>query len=105
VLSLLGPTTCDVFLNDTAYWKNVPVNVWAYFLGGYQIIKKWLSYREQELLGRALQADEAREVTNMARRLTAIILLHPALDENYRQVKAHTYPWLGKEETAARTQQ
>ena len=100
VLSLIGPNTCDVFLNDTAYWKNIPVNVWEYFIGGYQVIKKWLSYREQELLGRALSADEAREVTNMARRLTAIILLQPALDENYRQVKVHTYPWPGNEEAS-----
>jgi hypothetical protein len=98
VLSLLGPTTCDVFMNDTAYWKNVPANVWEYFIGGYQVIKKWLSYREQELLGRALRADEAREVANMARRLTAIVLLQPPLDENYRQVKVHTYPWPGNEE-------
>ena len=51
-LPCLGPTTCDVYLNDTAYWKNIPANVWEYFIGGYQVIKKWLSYREQELLGR-----------------------------------------------------
>jgi len=95
VLSLLGGDTCDVFLNDTAYWKNIPANVWVYFIGGYQVIKKWLSYREQELLGRALRADEAREVMNMARRIAAILLLQPALDENYREVKAHTYPWPG----------
>jgi hypothetical protein len=92
-LTLLGSNTCDVFLNDTAYWKNIPVNVWEYFIGGYQVIKKWLSYREHELLGRALRADEAREVTNIARRLTAILLLQPALDENYRQSKAHAYAW------------
>ena len=101
MLSLLGPTTCDVFLNDTAYWKNIPVNAWEYFIGGYQVIKKWLSYREQELLGRALRADEAREVTNMARRITAILLLQPALDENYRQVKAHAYPWPGRGDAPA----
>jgi hypothetical protein len=93
VCSLLGSDTCDVFLNDTAYWKNIPVNVWQYYIGGYQVIKKWLSYREQELLGRPLRVEEAREVTNIARRLTAIILLQPALDENYRQVKAHAYAW------------
>lgn len=25
---LLGATTCDVFLNDRAYWLNVPINAW-----------------------------------------------------------------------------
>jgi hypothetical protein len=92
-MSLLGPTTCDVYLNEKAFWKNVPLSVWEYSIGGYQVIKKWLSYREEELLGRVLRVEEAREVTNMARRLSAIILLQPALDENYRGVKAHTYPW------------
>jgi len=82
-------------LNDRAYWKNVPANVWEYYIGGYQVIKKWLSYREQELLGRALRGEEAREVTNMVRRLAAIVLLHPALDDNYRRVKARAFPWPG----------
>ena len=93
VLSLLGPDTRDVYLNDAAYWKNVPANVWEFYIGGYQVIKKWLSYREKELLGRGLRDTEAREVMNMARRLAAIVLLQPALDENYRRAKSHAYPW------------
>ncbi|MGA2060522.1 MAG: type ISP restriction/modification enzyme [Thermoguttaceae bacterium] len=97
-LSLLGQTTCDVYLNDKAYWKNIPLNVWEYYIGGYQVIKKWLSYREEELLGRSLKSEEAREVMNMARRLTAIILLQPALDENYQTIKASTYDWQAKKE-------
>ncbi len=93
ILALFGETTCDVFLNDKAYWKNIPINVWEYYIGGYQVIKKWLSYREEKLLGRALKSEEAREVMNMARRLAAIILLQPALDYNYQSVKAHAYSW------------
>jgi hypothetical protein len=46
--------------------------VWEYTIGGYQVIKKWLSYRESELLGRALTLAEANEVRDTARRLTAI---------------------------------
>jgi hypothetical protein len=30
------------------------------FLATYQVIKKWLSYRERELLGRDLTVEEAR---------------------------------------------
>ena len=33
----------DVYLNDHAYWKDIPVNVWEYRLGGYQVLKKWLT--------------------------------------------------------------
>jgi hypothetical protein len=98
VLSLLGQATCDVYLNEQAYWKNVPASVWEYCIGGYQVIKKWLSYREQELLGRPLRVEEAREVTGMVCRLAAIILLQPALDDNYRRVKARPYPWPRKTE-------
>ena len=90
---LLGPSTHDVFLNDTACWRNVPERVWDFTLGGYQVMKKWLSYREHALLGRALTPDEAREVTHMARRIAALLLLQPALDANYAAVKAGTYDW------------
>jgi hypothetical protein len=89
-LQHLGSTTYDVYLNDVAYWKNVPRKVWEYTIGGYQVIKKWLSYREQALLGRALAADEAREVMQIARRIAAILLLEPALDANYLAVKQAT---------------
>jgi hypothetical protein len=92
-LAHLGDHTCDVYLNDVAYWKNIPARVWDYTIGGYQVIKKWLSYRELELLGRPLSPDEAREVMNMARRIAAIVLLEPALDANYQAVKADTYSW------------
>ena len=32
-------------------------------------------------------------MTEMARRIAAILLLEPALDANYERVKADTYPW------------
>ncbi len=93
VPSLLGPATHDIYLNDTAYWCNVPEKVWDFTLGGYQVLKKWLSYREHDLLGRALTADEAREVMHTARRLAALILLQPELDANYQRAKEHSFPW------------
>jgi hypothetical protein len=89
----LGETTFDIYLNDVACWRNVPSRVWDYTIGGYQVIKKWLSYRERELLGRSVTPDEAREVMNIARRIGAILLLEPALDANYEAVKRSTYAW------------
>lgn len=94
-LAKLGATTVDVYVNDRVYWRNVPENVWEYTLGGYQVIKKWLSYRERDVLGRALTLDEVEEVTNIARRIAAILLLEPALDANYQAVKAAAYEWPG----------
>ena len=88
-----GKNTLDVYLNDTAYWENVPEAVWDYTIGGYQVIKKWLSYREKSVLGRGLSMDEAAYVTEMARRIAALVLLQPELDENYAGVKEETWAW------------
>ena len=89
-IGILGEETCDVWLNERAYWRNIPLRVWEYSLAGYQVIKKWLSYREKELLDRSLTVEEARYVTEMARRIAAILLLSPALDANYRAAKQAT---------------
>ena len=82
----LGSRTVDVYLNDVAYWRNIPLPVWEYTIGGYQVIKKWLSYRELSLLKRALTLDEVREVSNIARRIASILLMEPELDANYERV-------------------
>lgn len=91
--NLLGKETCDVYLNDTVFIKNIPVNVWDYYIGGYQVIKKWLSYREKSLLGRGLTMEEVLYVREMARRISAIVLNGSNLDSNYLAVKESTYKW------------
>ena len=92
-IALLGETCFDVYLNDVAYWRCVPANVWRYTIGGYQVIKKWLSYRERALLGRDLKPEEARYVTEMVRRIAALVLMQPELDANYERVKADVWEW------------
>jgi hypothetical protein len=84
VLKLLGDKTLDIYLNAEACWANVPTHVWSYTLGGYQVIKKWLSYREESVLGRALQPGEVAYLSEMIRRIGAILLMGPALDASYR---------------------
>ena len=71
----LGDITFDIYLNGRAYWRNVPAAVWNYKLGGYQVLKKWLSYRERRVLGRPLTPEEAEHFTNTARRIGAILLV------------------------------
>jgi hypothetical protein len=92
-LARLGDSAVDVYLNDVAYWRCVPSGVWSYTIGGYQVMKKWLSYREKALLGRDLKVEEVREVTRMGRRIAAILLLQPELDANYLAVKGETWEW------------
>ena len=62
----------------------MPASVWSYMLGGYQVLKKWLSYREHALLGRPLTGDEAQAFTHHVRRIASILSLHPELDAHYR---------------------
>ena len=72
-ISILGDTTVDVYLNERTYWRNVPAAVWNYQLGGYQVLKKWLSYREGKVLGRVLQPEEVQYFTDTARRIGAVV--------------------------------
>ncbi len=65
--------------------RGVPAAVWGYTLGGYPVLKKWLSFREAALLGRPLHLDEGEEFRNSARRIAALLALSDALDANYRQ--------------------
>ena len=53
-------------------------------IGGYPVIKKWLSYREHCVLGRALRLEEMTYITEVVRRLKALLLLGDELDANYR---------------------
>ena len=69
----VGDTTLDVYLNDRAFWRNVPLPVWTYKLGGYQVLKKWLSYRERGVLGRALRAEEVLYFAEVGRRIGGIL--------------------------------
>lgn len=94
VFSLLGGQTFDIWLNGVAYWRNVPKRVWDFHIGGYQVIKKWLSYREQGVLGRALHPEEVRDVSDMTRRIAALVLLEPALNANYKDIlKNGVWDW------------
>ena len=72
-MATLGDTTFDIYLNDRAHWRNVPATVWTYKLGGYQVLKKWLSYRESKVLNRKLRAEEVQHFTDTARRIGAIL--------------------------------
>ena len=74
-VATLGETTFDIYLNARAYRRNVPAAVWRYKLGGYQVLKKWLSYRERGVLGRPLKPEEIQHFTDTARRIQKIVVL------------------------------
>lgn len=73
--------------------RNVPLAVWDYFIGGFPVLRKWLSYRDTALIGRPLTDVEVRELANIVRRITMLLLLQPQLDANYLAVSRATFPW------------
>jgi hypothetical protein len=93
LLEQLGDTTFDLHLNADAYWANVPAKVWGYALGGYQVLKKWLSYREKAILRRGLSADEVEYFSKVVRRIAAILLMTDELNANYGSCRDDTYIW------------
>lgn len=74
-IATVGEKTFDVYLNKRAFWRNVPAAIWNYKLGGYQILKKWLSYREYTILDRPLLPEEVMYFTEISRRITMIIAM------------------------------
>jgi hypothetical protein len=79
----LGEETFDVHLNEKLAVRNVPSKVWEFTVGGYQVLKKWLSYREMSILGRPLSQTEVGNCIEIARRISALLLLGPQLNHSY----------------------
>ena len=82
--SLLGATMLDVGMNDASFWRGIPETVWECRIGGYQVLKKWMSYRDHSIIARPLSAEEVGHVQQVARRIAAVLLLGPALDASYQ---------------------
>jgi hypothetical protein len=74
----------DVYLNENTVWRGIPEAAWNYKAGGYQVLRKWLSYRDSSVLGRPLTLAEALEFQSIARRLSELVLMGDDLDLNYR---------------------
>ena len=75
-VATLGETTFDIHLNGNAFWRNVPAAVWTYKLGGYQVLKKWLSYRALAVLERPLKPEEIQYFTDTARRVGGMVMVN-----------------------------
>jgi hypothetical protein len=91
-LDLLGLEVLDVYLNDEVCWRGVPQAAWDFKVGGFQVLRKWLSYRDKSVIGRDLTIAEVRQFSSICLRLTQLVLLKPQLDANYLAVVASAKP-------------
>lgn len=87
-----GERTGDLFLNEEAYFANVPELIWNYQLGGYPILKKWLGYRQADRRdGKPLTDDERRWFRETIQRIAALLALGPSLDALYQDAAANAF--------------
>lgn len=87
-----GDRTGDLYLNDEAYFANVPELVWTYQLGGYPVLKKWLGYRQADRrAGKALTDEERRWFRQMIQRIAALLALGHTLDDLYQSAITNSF--------------
>lgn len=69
-----------VYINKTQYFDGVPAEVWNFYVGGYQVLHKWLKDRK----GRSLQFDDLRHygriVGALAETIKAMAEIDAAID-------------------------
>jgi hypothetical protein len=87
-----GERTGDLYISDEAFFANVPEAVWAYQLGGYPVLKKWLGYRQADRHDdRALTDDERRWLRQVIQRIAALLALGSDLDALYQGAAADAF--------------
>lgn len=70
----------SVHINKTQYFKPVPLEVWEFHIGGYQVLDKYMKSRK----GRKLSLDEINHVSAIADSLAFTIDKMAEIDSAYR---------------------
>jgi hypothetical protein len=87
-----GERTGDLFINEEAYFADVPQAVWTYQLGGYPTLKKWLGYRQVDRRDdKPLTDDERKWFRQIVQRIAALLALSADLDALYQEAAAAAF--------------
>lgn len=70
---------CRVYVNKSQYFEPVPLEVWSYQIGGYQVCSKWLKDRK----GRILSLDEIKKYCQIVTALKITIDVQQQIDDLY----------------------
>jgi len=68
-----------IYINDRQYFSGVSKEVWNYYIGGYQVLDKWLKERED----RVLSDDEIAHFLKVIATLSHTIELQEEIDKLY----------------------
>lgn len=90
--TLLGEPVGNLFINDHAYFADVPQSAWQLELGGYPVLRKWLGYRQFDRNdSRPLSLADQGVFRSIVKRLSALVLLGSELDDLYAAASADAF--------------
>lgn len=72
-----------VYINEKQYFTNVSPEVWNYFIGGYQVLYKWLKDRK----GRSLSSEEINHYIKVIEAIKQTIKIQEEIDRIYSKVE------------------
>jgi len=71
-----NPDQGRVWINKTQYFDNIPLDVWEFHVGGYQVCHKWLKDRK----GHTLSYDDIKHYQQIVGALAETITLMEQID-------------------------
>jgi predicted helicase len=72
-----------VYVNKTQYFTPVPLEMWEYQIGGYQVLMNWLKYRRD----RRLTLEEIKTYCRVVTAIQRTIVLQEEIDALYPEVE------------------
>lgn len=73
----------SLFINDTQYFDRIAPEVWNYYIGGYQVLDKWLKDR----VGRILSLEDQLHFRKMITALSETINIQERIDKLYPKIE------------------
>ncbi|MBI4426721.1 MAG: DNA methyltransferase [Candidatus Kerfeldbacteria bacterium] len=73
----------EVWINDEQRFTPVPEDAWDYYIGGYQVLHKWLKDRK----GRVLSAEEIKTYCRIVAAIRATMEIQKEIDRLYPEVE------------------
>lgn len=72
-----------VYINDSQYFEGIESEVWDYYIGGYQVLDKWLKDRKD----RMLSSEDVKHYCRIVTALAKTIDIQKKIDELYPKIE------------------
>jgi len=82
------PNAQRVYINEEQFFEGVPLEVWEYLIGGYQVCHKWLKDRKD----RTLSLEEIKTYCRIVTALSKTIEIQAEIDKLYPKVEKTLLP-------------